>query len=180
MRINADSVRSDAKKLLQAAEACRVSADVCRNCQNELSLYWEGNAARAYGDSLARLQQKDRALERQIEELSALIIHVANEIEAEDRRIAEEAARRAAAQAQAAAAAAQAQAAAAASAEQARRAAQNAAEQARRAAQAQQAAEQARRAEQARQAAQAAAQKASASALGQLANNLVQGLLGKR
>lgn len=165
MRINADSVRSDAKKLLQAAEACRVSADVCRNCQNELSLYWEGNAARAYGDSLARLQQKDRALEQQIEELSALIIHVANEIEAEDRRIAEEAARRAAAQAQA-----QAQAAAAAAAEQARRAAQNAAEQARRAAQA----------EQARKAAQAAAQKASASSLGQLATNLVQSLLGKR
>ena len=172
MRINADSVRSDAKKLLQAAEACRVSADVCRNCQNELSLYWEGDAAQAYGDSLARLQQKDRALEQQIEELSALIIHVANEIEAEDRRIAEEAARRAAAQAQAAAAAAQAQAqaAAAASAEQARRAAQNAAEQARRAAQA----------EQARKAAQAAAQKASASSLGQLATNLVQSLLGKR
>lgn len=160
MRINADSVRSDAKKLLQAAEACRVNADVCRNCQNELSLYWEGEAANAYMNSLAQLNRKSQTLEQQIQQLSSQIIWVANEIEEEDRRIAAENARRAAAQAQAnAQAQAQAQAAAAAAKQAAQAAANRAAAQAQ---------------------AQAAVQKAADSSIGQLAQTLINGLLGRR
>lgn len=88
MKINYDSVRRDAKKLRAVAEDCEAAAKTCSKYQNELRQYWQGSAADTYADGLMRLNKKNRDLARRIEQLSAQITSVANELEEEDRRLA--------------------------------------------------------------------------------------------
>lgn len=92
MKINYDSVRRDAKKLRALAEDCEAAAKTCSKYKNELGQYWQGNAADAYADGLMRLNKKNQDLARRIEQLSAQITSVANELEEEDRRLAAKAA----------------------------------------------------------------------------------------
>lgn len=88
MKINYDSVRRDAKKLRALADDCEAAARTCSKYQNELSQYWQGSSADSYAAGLAQLNRKNKALAIQIEQLSAQITAVANELEEEDRRLA--------------------------------------------------------------------------------------------
>lgn len=88
MKINYNSVRKDAKKLRALADDCETAARTCSKYQNELPQYWQGSAANSYAAGLARLNRKNKALARQIEQLAAQITTVANELEEEDRRLA--------------------------------------------------------------------------------------------
>lgn len=94
MRINYDSVRRDMKKLRALAEECEASAKTCTKYQNELSQYWEGEAADSYKEGLRMLKTKNQKLAQDIERAAALIQSVADDMEAEDRRIAAEIAKK--------------------------------------------------------------------------------------
>lgn len=94
MRINYDSVRAEARKLQNVAAECDASAQVCQKYQNELSVYWEGNAANAYMGGLGQLHRKNKALAEQIRNLSQQIVAVANDMEESDRRLAAQIAQR--------------------------------------------------------------------------------------
>ena len=88
MRIDYNNVRAEAKKLLNVAAECESSAQVCGKYQNELALYWEGNAADAYIRGLQQLSRKNQNLAQQIKQLSRQITAVANDLEESDRRLA--------------------------------------------------------------------------------------------
>lgn len=88
MKLNYDAVRRDAKKLRALADDCEAAAKTCSNCQSELGQYWQGASADSYLAGLAQLQQKNKNLARSIEQLSAQITAVADELEEEDRRLA--------------------------------------------------------------------------------------------
>lgn len=87
MKLNYDAVRRDAKKLRALADDCEAAAKTCSNYQSELGQYWQGASADSYLAGLAQLQQKNKNLARSIEQLSAQITAVADELE-EDRRLA--------------------------------------------------------------------------------------------
>ena len=88
MKLNYDAVRRDAKKLRALADDCEAAAKTCSNYQSELGQYWQGASADSYLAGLAQLQQKNKNLVRSIEQLSAQITAVADELEEEDRRLA--------------------------------------------------------------------------------------------
>ncbi len=88
MKLNYDAVRRDAKKLRALADDCEAAAKTCSNYQSELGQYWQGASADSYLAGLAQLQQKNKNLARSIEQLSAQITAVADELEEEDRRLA--------------------------------------------------------------------------------------------
>ena len=88
MKLNYDAVRRDAKKLRALADDCEAAAKTCSNYQSELGQYWQGASADSYLAGLAQLQQKNKNLARSIEQLSAQITTVADELEEEDRRLA--------------------------------------------------------------------------------------------
>ena len=98
MRIDYNNVRAQAKKLLNVAAECESSAQVCGKYQNELALYWEGNAADAYIRGLQQLSRKNQNLAQQVKQLSQQITAVANDLEESDRRLAAQIAKRNAAQ----------------------------------------------------------------------------------
>lgn len=103
MRIDYNNVRAEAKKLQNVAAECDAGAQVCTRYQNELPVYWEGDAAQAYIRGLQQLSRKNQALAENIRQLSRQITLVANELEESDRRLAAQIARRNAAAAAAAA-----------------------------------------------------------------------------
>lgn len=94
MRIDYNSVRAEAKKLLNVAAECETSAQTCGKYQNELAVYWEGNAADAYIRGLQQLNRKNQELALQIRQLSQQITAVANDLEESDRRLAAQIAQR--------------------------------------------------------------------------------------
>lgn len=107
MRIDYNSVRAEARKLQNVAAECDAGAQVCTRYQNELPVYWEGDAAQAYIRGLQQLSRKNQALAENIRQLSQQITLVANELEESDRRLAAQIAQRNAQAAAATAAAAQ-------------------------------------------------------------------------
>lgn len=94
MRIDYNNVRAEAKKLLNVAAECESGAQICGKYQNELAVYWEGNAADAYIRGLQQLSRKNQTLAQQVRQLSQQITAVANDLEESDRRLAAQIAQR--------------------------------------------------------------------------------------
>lgn len=89
IRIDYDNTRTNARKLMQAAEVCEDSSRRLTTARNDIPSYWNGVAAETYITALEKWTRESAQLQEDLNSLARQIIRIADEFEEAEQRIKE-------------------------------------------------------------------------------------------
>lgn len=87
IRVNYAQARACAQKLANAADDCGRMRRSMSTAANGIPSSWTGEAATAFTAELQKWQKESQAIERELDQLAALIRRVADEFEEAERRL---------------------------------------------------------------------------------------------
>ena len=86
IRVNYDNARAQARQLEQSEQECARIVQGLQTLQRQLAELWEGEAAQAYAQALAKRIQAARGIQDEIGRLAAMIRRAADEFEAAEQK----------------------------------------------------------------------------------------------
>lgn len=87
IRVNYAQARACAKKLSNASDECGQMIKRINTVVNGIPASWSGEAATAFSAELQNWRKENKAIEKELDQLAALIRKVADEFEEAERRI---------------------------------------------------------------------------------------------
>ena len=86
IRVNYDNARAQARQLEQSEQECGRIVQGLQTLQRQLAELWEGEAAQAYAQALAKRIQAARGIQDEIGRAAAMIRRAADEFEAAEQK----------------------------------------------------------------------------------------------